>query len=368
MHKKTLLDHMSVLPDPRKKNHSTFRHELRDVIVVAILATICGADTWMEISEFGRAREPWLKTFLSLPNGIPSHDTFGRVFAILDPDAFERCFTEWVRSLHPEAGRGVIALDGKSVRRSHAPGAKPLHLVSAFAVESGIILGQRKVDGKSNEITAIPELLQTLLLRGAIVTIDAMGTQGWIVRKIVEHKGDYVLAVKGNQRRLMRDITRTFEAVPDRSSFARTSEEAHGRVEVRECVASSDLGLVRDRSRWQGMRSIVRMTAKRTIGEKTSTETRYFISSLTADAKEIMRVVRAHWKIENTLHWSLDMAFREDESRARVGHAGENLALVRKIAFNLLRRDRSKIGLKGKRMKAGWDEGFLWSIIQNSGA
>lgn len=367
MTEKTLLDHMSVLPDPRKTNHSSFRHEFRDIIVIAILATLCGADTWVEIMEFGEAREAWLKKFLALPGGIPSHDTFGRVFALLNPDAFERCFMEWVRELHPDMRPRIIALDGKSVRRSHDKNRKPLHLVSAFAAEEGIILGQRKVDGKTNEITAIPELLETLFLRGAIVTIDAMGTQGWIVRKIIENKGDYVLAVKGNQRRLLADVKHAFkEEIP--TDVAKTSEQAHGRTEIRECAVSENLAAIRDEDRWPGLRSIVRMTAKRTIGEKTSTETRYFISSLEADAKELLRVIRAHWKIENTLHWSLDVNFGEDESRVRVGHAGENLALVRKIAMNLLRRDPKKIGLKAKRRKAGWSDQYLWSIIQNSGA
>jgi len=362
MQKKTLLDHMSVLPDPRKTNHSQNRHELLDIVIVAILAVIAGADTWVEIADFGRTKETWLKTFLSLPNGIPSHDTFGRVFAILNPDAFERCFREWAHALHSEIRKGVIALDGKSVRRSHHKDRKPLHIVSAFAAEEGIILGQRKVDGKTNEITVIPELLETLHLEGAIVTIDAMGTQAWIARKIIENKGDYVLAVKGNQRRLLHDAKKILEAgVAD---SARTSEESHGREEVRECVVSDQVSQIRDRGRWTNIRSIARVTSRRTIQGKTSAQSRYFVSSLKADAKEILSVVRAHWKIENALHWSLDVAFREDESRVRVKHAGENLALVRKFAMNLLRKDRAKVGLKARRLKAAWDESYLWSIVE----
>jgi len=362
MTKKTLLDHLSVLPDPRKTNHSQNRHELLDIVIVAILAVIAGADTWVEIADFGRTKEAWLKKFLALPNGIPSHDTFGRVFAILNPDAFEKCFRDWVRTLHPGMQKEVIALDGKSVRRSHKKGMKPLHLVSAFAAENGVILGQRKVDGKTNEITVIPELLETLHLHGAIVTIDAMGTQGWIARKIIENKGDYVLVVKGNQRRLLADVKRILEA--EATDSARTAEESHGRKETRECVVSDHIGLVRDRGRWTNIQSIARVTSKRIIQGKTSAQSRYFISSLKADAQEILSVVRAHWKIENTLHWSLDVAFREDESRVRIKHAGENLALVRKIAMNLLRKDRAKAGLKARRLKAAWDESYLWSIIE----
>lgn len=364
MHKKTLLEYMSVLPDPRKTNHSQNRHELLDIVIVAILAVIAGADTWVEIADFGRTKEAWLKTFLNLPNGIPSHDTFGRVFAILNPDAFEKCFREWAQTLHPafRKGRDVIALDGKSVRRSHNKNRKPLHIVSAFAAENGIILGQRKVDGKTNEITVIPELIETLDVKGAIVTIDAMGTQAWIARKIIENKGDYVLALKGNQRRLLADAKRILET--GATDFARTAEESHGREEARECVVSDHIGLLRDRLRWTNIRSIARITSKRTIQGRTTMQSRYFISSLKADAKEILSAVRAHWKIENSLHWSLDVAFREDESRVRIKHAGENLALVRKFAMNLLRKDKAKVGLKARRLRAAWDEDYLWSIVQ----
>ena len=363
MNKIALVDYMSILPDPRKTAHSQIRHELIDVIIIAILATLSGADTWTEIAAFGRIKKAWLRQFLSLPNGIPSHDTFGRVFALLDPDAFEACFRKWTATLEPNLWKSVIALDGKSVRRSHGTGSRPLHLVSAFAAGSGIVLGQRKVDGKSNEITAIPELLQTLYLKGAIVTIDAMDTQAWIVRKITENKGDYVLAVKGNQRRLLADVKRTFEKHGP-TDTAETSEKSHGRMEMRECAVVDRLDAIRDRERWSGLRSIVRVTATRTIQGKTASESRYFISSLAPDATDLLSAIRSHWNIENKLHWSLDMVFREDESRVRIGHARENLALVRKIAMNLLRKDESKIGLKAKRKKAGWDESYLRSIIE----
>lgn len=362
----TLLDHFSILPDPRKTNHSRIRHELLDIIIIAILAVICGADSWVEIAAFGRKKEKWLKRFLKLPNGIPSHDTFGRVFSLLDPTAFERCFSAWVKTVRKKMKGEIVSLDGKSARRSHGKLEKPLHLVNAFAAESGMVLGQRKVDGKTNEITAIPELIDMLYLKGCIVTIDAMGTQGWIVEKIIEKKGDYVLAVKGNQERLMEDIIRSFEtpAILHASDSCKTSKSAHGRDEIRECFVTEELGGIRDRDRWDGLRSIAKVTCTRTVDGRTSVESRYFISSLAPDAEELLKAVRSHWKVENTLHWSLDVAFREDESRVRIGHAGQNLALVRKLALNLLRNEKTaKGGLKAKRLQAGWDDEYLLTVL-----
>ncbi len=364
-----LIEHFSVLSDPRKTDHGMIRHELKDIIIIAILATISGADGWVEIEEFGRKKKKWLKQFLELPNGIPSHDTFGRVFSILDPGAFECCFISWTKSVRKKTKGEVVALDGKSSRRSHGKGEKPLHLVNAFAAENGIVLGQRKVDGKTNEITAIPELLDMLYLKGCIVTTDAMGTQGWIVKKIIENKGDYVLAVKGNQERLLQDIVRAFDMpstrrAPGPVNYCKTSEHSHGREETRECVATDDLGSVRDRGRWDKLRSIARVTCTRKVNGKTSIEPRYFISSLPSDAKELLRSVRAHWKVENSLHWSLDIAFREDESRVRIGHAGENPAIIRKLALNLLRNEKTaKGGVKAKRLQAGWDGDYLLTVI-----
>ena len=342
------------------------RHELLDIVIIAILAVICGADSWVEIAAFGREKEKWLKQFLKLPNGIPSHDTFGRIFSLLDPRAFERCFLAWVKTVRKQTKGEVIAIDGKSARRSHKNGEKPLHLVNAFAAENGMVLGQRKVDGKTNEITVIPELLEMLYLKGCIVTIDAMGTQGWIVKKIIENKGDYVLAVKGNQGRLLEDIVRSFDTPTIRhaSDYCKTSESAHGREEVRECWVTEDLGGIRDRERWDELKSIARVTSTRTAGGKTSFESRYFISSLPPDAEELLEAVRSHWKVENTLHWSLDISFREDESRARIGHAGENLALVRKLALNLLRNEKTaQGGVKAKRLQAGWNDDYLLTVL-----
>jgi predicted transposase YbfD/YdcC len=361
----SLIEHFSILPDPRKTDHGMVRHELLDIIIIAILAVICGADSWVEIAQFGREKETWLKQFLKLENGIPSHDTFGRIFSLLDPEAFERCFSAWVKTVRKKVKGEVVAIDGKSARRSHGNLEKPLHLVNAFAAESGIVLGQRKVDGKTNEITAIPELLDMLYLKGCIVTTDAMGTQGWIVKKIIENKADYVLAVKGNQGRLMEDIVRSFDTPATRhtSDYCKTSKSMHGRDETRECWVAGELDGIRDKKRWDKLQSIAKVTCTRTVNGKTSVESRYFISSLAPDASKILKAVRSHWKVE-TLHWSLDISFREDESWVRIGHAGENLALVRKLALNLLRNEKTaKGGVKAKRLQAGWSNEYLLTVL-----
>lgn len=370
MKKVTLFEHFSVLPDPRKTEHGMMRHELIDIVVIAVLATIAGADGWVEIEMFGREKEEWLRKFLTLENGIPSHDTFARVFSLLDPNAFEKCFFAWVKTVRKKFKREIVALDGKSSRHSHKKGEKPLHLVNAFAAENGIVLGQRKVDGKSNEITAIPELLKLLYLKGCIVTADAMGTQVWIVKKILENKADYVLAVKGNQERLFEDLKNIFEKSDGDilKNCAHTFERSHGREEKRMCFVSGEISAIRDLSKWDGLRSVAKIVCERKIDGKRSVESRYFISSLPADPAELLRAARAHWKVENSLHWSLDVSFREDESRVRIGHAGENLALVRKLSLNLLRREQTvKAGIKAKRMRAGWSNDYLLKVIGESG-
>ena len=358
-----LLKYLQIIPDPRRTSHHNLRHHLIDIIVIAILAVISGADTWNDIESFGEEKKEWLSLFLELPNGIPSHDTFARVFAHINADAFERCFTAWSQATNTRI-RGVIALDGKSVRRSRFGDSKALHIVTAYATELGIALGQRTVDGKTNEITAVPELLEMLSLKGRIVTADAMLTQKWIVRKVKEHKADYVLAVKENQHRMLEDIKRTFDARDiQEDACADLRTHVHGRNEMRSCRVTGDLSRMRDRELWDGIKSVVAVTDVRTVGGNTSTAIRYFISSLPADARQLLEVTRAHWKIENGLHWVLDVAFREDESRVRIGHAQKNLALVRKFALNLLRKDTSsKVGIAGRRKKAGWSVEYLKRI------
>jgi len=358
-----LLKYLQIIPDPRRTSHHNLQHRLIDIIVIAILAVISGADTWNDIESFGEEKKEWLSLFLELPNGIPSHDTFARVFAHINADAFERCFTAWSQATNTRI-RGVIALDGKSVRRSRFGDSKALHIVTAYATELGIALGQRTVDGKTNEITAVPELLEMLSLKGRIVTADAMLTQKWIVRKVKEHKADYVLAVKENQHRMLEDIKRTFDARDiQEDACADLRTHVHGRNEMRSCRVTGDLSRMRDRELWDGIKSVVAVTDVRTVGGNTSTAIRYFISSLPADARQLLEVTRAHWKIENGLHWVLDVAFREDESRVRIGHAQKNLALVRKFALNLLRKDTSsKVGIAGRRKKAGWSVEYLKRI------
>lgn len=358
------MEHFLVLPDPRIDR--TKAHHLIDIIVITVLAVICGADGWVDVETFGDEREEWLKQFLSLSNGIPSHDTFGRVFSLLDSDAFQRCFFSWVKTVQIKTNGTVVAIDGKAVRRSHGQNQKPLHIISAFACASGITLGQLKVDGKSNEITAIPELLDTLLLKGCIVTIDAMGTQGWIVQKIRQHQADYLLAVKANQKRLQQDIAATFDRPKKTTTIdhCRSSESMHGREDVRECWVTNDLSAVRDRSKWIDLTSVVRLSHTRTVARKTTQETRYYITSLPPDAATLLQAVRDHWKIENQLHWSLDVSFREDESRVRIGHAGENLALVRKLALHVLQADTTtKKGIKAKRLKAALSQSYLERVL-----
>ena len=363
-----LLEHFSVMPDPRRINHGRLKHELIDIIIIAIVATICGADNWVDIEKFGQAKEDWFKQFLKLENGIPSHDTFGRVFSILNPEFFEKCFREWIDKIKQEMNGEVIALDGKSVRRSHKKGQKPLHIVNALATTSGIILGQRKVDSKTNEITVIPELLDSLFLKGCIVTTDAMGTQGWIAQKIIENKGDYVLSLKSNQGRLHRDVQKIFDRenttdILKSSYYHKTTEHSHGRDEIRECFVTDRLDQIRELDKWDKLQSLIRIVSTRTVNNTKSTETRYYISSLKPDAKQISSTVRAHWKVES-MHWSLDVAFREDESRVRIKHAGDNLSLVRKMAFNYLKQETTtKGGLASRRRQAGWDTNYLKIVL-----
>ena len=365
--------HFRQLPDPRVRR--TRRHALEAILVITLCAVICGADDWASIARFGRAKRKWFRSFLALPHGIPSHDTFGRVFAALDPEAFKAAFLAWVATVADLLPGDVIAIDGKTLRRTFDTAADKaaIHMVSAWATAQGLCLGQVKTDAKSNEITAIPKLLEVLALAGRVVTIDAMGCQTAIARAIHAKGGDYVLSLKGNQTRLHDDI-RTFFLDAEAHAFAGTPHTTaetvdgdHGRIEVRRAWATDDLAWLADRPRWPGLRSVLRVDAERTIGERTTCETRFFISSLPPDAATLARVARSHWAIENSLHWVLDVAMNQDKTRIRTGHAPENLAILHHIALNLLKQDRTeKLGIKNKRLAAGWDHDYLLRVIMGA--
>jgi predicted transposase YbfD/YdcC len=364
-------EHFSGLEDPRVDR--TKRHMLMDILVIAICGVVCGAETWVDVETFGNAKLKWLKQFLELPNGIPSHDTFGRVFNRLDANQFERCFLTWIQAVSEVFQWQVVAIDGKTLRRSHdkAIGKNAIHMVSAWALENQLVLGQLKVDEKSNEITAIPQLLEALALSGCIVTIDAIGCQKNIAQQILEQDADYVLALKENQQGLYTAVAELFQYAQETDfadcDYDRTVDKGHGRVDIRECWTTSApdyLAYLPHRSAWPGLQTIVMIRAERRLAHKTSIEFRYYISSLSTGAKHHLQTVRSHWGIENQLHWVLDVAFREDDSRVRKENGPQNLAILRHIALNLLKQETTaKCGVKAKRLKAGWNEDYLLKVL-----
>ena len=337
----TIIEHFLKLDDPRRYNK---RHLLIDIVVIAICGVICGADDWPAVEEFGEAKQEWFEQFLELPHGIPSDDTFGRVFAVLDAEQFQSCFITWIRAVFEVTQGQVVPIDGKKLRRSHdkSIGKDAIHMVSAWALENHLVLGQVKVDDKSNEITAIPKLLDVLEISGCIVTIDAMGCQKKITQKVKDKNADYTIAVKANQKGLLEDITGLFDRARETQftnyDYCKTEEKGHGRFEIRECWTISnpkDLKQIRSLSDWTGLQTIVMVRRERRIGCKVEIEIKYYISSLVSSARHILDVIRGHWGIENQLHWVLDIAFREDDCRLRKGNGAQNFALLRHIALNL---------------------------------
>ena len=365
-------NHFGDLTDPRMER--TKLHKLLDILVIAMCAVIAGADNWEDVEEFGKARLEWFRTFLELPNGIPSHDTFTRVFARLDPEQFQACFLRWMNAVSAVIGGQVIAIDGKVLRRSHDKGIgkAAIDMVSAWASANRLVLGQVKVDEKSNEITAIPQLLEALAVSGCVVTIDAMGCQTDIAAQIIDREAEYVLALKENQGHLYEDVAHLFADLEDSQykayafDYEKTVNKDHGRIEIRECWTISDpevLPHLRGFANWKNLTTVSRIRSQRWIGEEKSCEDRYHIASI-AGAKRILWAVRSHWSIENELHWTLDLAFDEDRCRVRKEHGAENFAVLRHIALNLLKQEKTcKRGMKGKRLLAGWNHDYLLMVL-----
>jgi predicted transposase YbfD/YdcC len=369
-----LTSHFLAITDPRMEGKRV--HLLIDIIMIAICAVIAGADSWVDIEDFGKAKQDWLATFLELGD-IPSHDTFGRVFSLINPKQFQESFSAWMQSVTKLTHGQVISIDGKTNRRTFGGKTtdgltKALHLVSAFATANGVALGQINTNQKSNEITAIPELLKLLDIKGCLITTDAMGCQTDIAADIIARGGDYLLAVKGNQKGLYVSIKALFANEPVKRDINVSQNQGHGRIEQRTCEVITGpivLERLRHKNNWVGLATIVKVTSQRTVTSSGEThkshESRYYICSVKSPtAQRMQQSVREHWGVENNLHWTIDMAFREDESRIRTGHSPANMAVLRHIALNLIRSDKTRtVGIKASRLKAGWDTKYLEALL-----
>lgn len=361
----SLVDYFADLPDPRLERRKL--HSLTDILCITICAVICGAQHWTQVEEFGLSKESWFRTFLKLENGIPCHDTFGYVFAALNPQEFEKRFIRWVEALSEKTQGDIISFDGKVLKKSFdkASGKAAIHMVSAFSSANQVILGQLKVSDKSNEITAVPELLKLLVLEGTIVTTDALNCQKDIAAAIVDRGADYVLALKENHPTLYQDVELYFQK-PGRSClFSEIEvEKGHGRIESRQYGLDTEIKWLHQKSQWKNLKSIGMVESRREVNGEVSIERRYYLSSL-SNLTDFSKAVRHHWSIENQLHWVLDVAFREDFSRVRIQNAAENFSIIRRIALNLLRQEKTcKRGIESKRLKAGWDQRYLLKVLK----
>ncbi len=367
-----LLSHFISIQDPRL----LARHKFSDILVLAICALLCGAENWTDIEDFGQAREEWFSTFLELPNGIPSHDTFNRVFSLLNPRRFEECFLRWMQEILQELREkeGLfekqVVIDGKALRGTSKKKSSMIQTLNAWGRSTGLILGQRVIDKGSNEITALPDFLKELQLKGCLVTLDAMGCQKKIVEEIVEQEADYIIALKKNQPSMYSQVESYLQEqteldFTDLDSFS-TSEKGHGRTERRFYWMTDQLDWLKGREEWKKLCSVGFVLSERERKGKTTTEVRFYFSSLKCDVEKFARCVRGHWEIENKLHWVLDVVFREDDCRTRSGYGAENLALLRKITLNVLRQDNHKRkSIRGRRKIAGWNNDYLTKLLKS---
>lgn len=369
-----IVDCFAELQDPRQPINQI--HLFSDLLVMSLCAIVCGADDWEAVADYAVAKREWLGTFLALPGGPPAHDTFWRVFRHLDAEQFQRCFVRWTSSLVELKTGQVIAIDGKQLRRSHDHGAghAPIHMLSAWATENQLVLGQLRVDEKTNEITALPELLAALDVSGCVVTVDALGSQTEVAQRIIDHGGDYLLALKANHPLLFADTEFLFTDLATAGvklaspAIAHEVNKDHGRIEVRRAWVISDpevLQALRGTEKWPQLAALVKVEAERRLPDKRESNTRYYLASFPILAQQAITMTRHHWHIENCLHWVLDIAFREDECRIRKDHGPHNFAILRHMALNLLKQEKTcKLGIKNKRLKAGWDDHYLLTVLQ----